>query len=325
LEVVVFNIANEGDLPALKSTTFTFKDKEGLDIFVYKWTPDDGKVKACIQIAHGMAEHAARYERFAQGLTAAGFVVYANDHRGHGKTAGSLEKAGIYGEKDGFRLVVENMYQLTGIIKKENPNAPVFLFGHSMGSFLSQGYLSLYGNELKGSILSGSAGPGGALVSIGHFIATIISLISGRNAKSKLLDSMSFGAFNNAFKPNRTAFDWLSRDNVEVDKYINDPWCGFICTAGFFADLTAGLLWIHNSATMKQIPKSLPVYFVAGAKDPVGAETKSISDLISIYKKNGLTDVTQKFYHEARHEILNETNREEVTKDIISWLEAHNK
>lgn len=309
----------------MKSTTFTFKDDEGLDIFVYKWAPDDGKVKAAIQIAHGMAEHAARYERFATALTAMGFIVYANDHRGHGKTAGSLEKAGIYAEKDGFRKVVDNMHQLTGIIKKENANTPVFLFGHSMGSFLAQGYLSLYGNEVKGCVLSGSAGPGGALVSIGHLIATIISLISGRNEKSKLLDTMSFGAFNNAFKPNRTAFDWLSRDNSEVDKYINDPWCGFICTAGLFADLTAGLLWIHKASTMKQIPTTLPIYFVAGAKDPVGAETKSISDLIGIYKKNGMTDVSHKFYENARHEILNETNREEVTKDIITWLEAHNK
>jgi alpha-beta hydrolase superfamily lysophospholipase len=307
----------------LKSTTFTFLDQEGVNIFVYKWAPAEGKVKGAIQIAHGMAEHAARYERFATALTQAGFVVYANDHRGHGKTAGSLDKAGIYAEKDGFKLVVENMHQLTGTIKKENPGLPIFLFGHSMGSFLSQGYISLYANELKGCILSGSAGPGGALVSIGHFIATIISLISGRNQKSKLLDTMSFGAFNNAFKPNRTAFDWLSRENAEVDKYINDPWCGFVCTAGFFADLTAGLLWIHKATTMKQIPTSLPIYFVAGAKDPVGAETKSISDLISIYQKNGIKDIQSKFYPNARHEILNETNKEEVTTDIINWLNGH--
>jgi alpha-beta hydrolase superfamily lysophospholipase len=309
----------------LKSTTFTFKDDTGLDIFVYKWAPDTGTVKGSIQIAHGMAEHASRYERFATALTNAGYVVYANDHRGHGKTAGTLEKAGIYGDKDGFQLVVGNMHQLTGIIKKENPGSPIFLFGHSMGSFLTQGYLSVYGSELTGCILSGSAGNGGALVSVGHFIATIISMIGGRNQKSKFLDMMSFGAFNNAFKPNRTAFDWLSRDNAEVDKYINDPWCGFICTAGFFADLTAGLLWIHKSQTIKQIPVNLPIYFVSGSKDPVSAETKTIQELIKEYKNAGIKDVTFKFYENARHEILNETNKEEVTTDILNWISSHNK
>jgi alpha-beta hydrolase superfamily lysophospholipase len=309
----------------MKSTTFTFKDPEGQAIFVYKWAPASGKAHAVVQIAHGMAEHSARYERFAKALTSAGYIVYANDHRGHGKTAGTLDKAGIYAKEDGFRVVIENMHQLTEIIKKENHKLPVFLFGHSMGSLLAQGYMPLYGKEIAGCILSGTAGPAIPLTTVGREIARIISLFKGRDTKSNLLNTLSFGAFNNAFKPNRTDFDWLSRDNEEVDKYINDPWCGFVCTAGFFFDLAKGLLWAQSANTMKLIPADLPIYLYAGAKDPVGGETKTIRNLISIYQKNGIKDVTWKFYENARHETLNETNRDEVTKDVIAWLKAHNR
>ena len=304
----------------MNATDFTFGSPDGEKIFVYKWMPE-GKVRAAVQIAHGMTEHAARYERLARTLTAAGFAVYANDHRGHGKTAGTHDRGGIYAASNGFRIVIEDMHQLTEIIKKENPGIPVFLLGHSMGSFLSQGYVSLYGNELAGLVLSGSAGDNRALARMGRLIARIICVFRGRTFRSRLLDTLSFGAFNKPFAPNRTAFDWLSRDAAEVDKYVADPWCGFLCTAGFFYDLASGLVWIHTPSTVKRIPQALPVFAIAGSEDPVGGKGKLVRKLVRMYETHGICDLAWKLYPGARHEILNEINRDEVTADILEWLE----
>ena len=225
----------------MKVENFIFKDKGDLEIFVYKWLPDESvKVKGVVQIAHGMAETAARYESFARDLTNDGFIVYANDHRGHGKTAGEASKLGDLGE-DGFNSMVENMHQLNEQIKDENHDLPIFLFGHSMGSFLTQRYICLYGSELKGAIISGSCGKQGIIIDIARLIAKGESKKIGREGKSIKLTKLAFGSYNNYFKPNRTAFDWLSSDKAEVDKYIDDPFCGTVFSAGFYYDFFGGL------------------------------------------------------------------------------------
>ncbi|PKN70891.1 MAG: alpha/beta hydrolase, partial [Deltaproteobacteria bacterium HGW-Deltaproteobacteria-10] len=199
----------------MKSDTFTFKTSDGMQIFTYKWMPDEASfVKGAVQIAHGMAEHAARYERFAETLTKAGYAVYANDHRGHGKTAGSQEEIGYFADENGWEKVVEDMHTLTGIIKNDCPKKSFFLFGHSMGSFLSRHYSMLYANELSGLVLSGTGGDPGIIGKIGLFIAKMDARIHGKKAKSEIMNKLSFGAFNGAFKPNRTDYDWLSRDNA---------------------------------------------------------------------------------------------------------------
>ena len=307
----------------MDSTTFSFKTADGEDIFVYAWVPSRKTPSAVVQIAHGMTEHAARYERLAKALTDAGYAVYANDHRGHGRTAGTPERGGIFAASGGFRKVIEDMHRLTDIIKKENDNLPVFLLGHSMGSFLSQGYLSLYGGDLAGCILSGSAGDNRLMANGGRVVAKIQSLLQGRTKRSRLLDAMSFGSFNKPFAPNRTAFDWLSRDNAEVDKYVADPWCGFLCTAGFFYDLLSGIAWIHRPSVVKRIPVTLPIFVISGTNDPVGGKGKLVLKLISMYRALGIRDLSWKLYDGARHEILNETNRDEVTSDILGWLKRH--
>ena len=308
----------------MKSDTFTFKASDGTQIFTYKWMPDSASaIKGAIQIAHGMAEHAARYERFADALTKVGYALYANDHRGHGKTAGSLDRVGYFADEKGWEKVVVDMHTLTGIIKKECPKKPFFLFGHSMGSFLSRNYAMRYANELTGLVLSGTGGDPGAIGKIGLFIATIEAKIKGKKAKSNILTKLSFGAFNNAFKPNRTDYDWLSRDNAEVNKYISDPWCGAVCTAGFFCDLLGGIGYINIKENIAKIPKSLPIYIFSGAKDPVGANTKGVSQVCNALKDAGIGDVTLKFYEDARHETLNEINRDEVFNDVIAWLNKH--
>ena len=308
----------------MKTRTFIFKDPEGFEIFVYKWSPDKSKnIKGVVQISHGMAEHSKRYERFAKALTEAGYIVYANDHRGHGRTAKTLENVGITGVKDSFLWLIKDMHQLTGIIKKENKQLKAFLLGHSMGSFLTQGYISLYGGEISGSILSGTSGKMGPIIYLGIILAKLEILIKGRNSKNPFLNSLSFGSYNKSFKPSRTDFDWLSRDNAEVDKYISDPFCGTVFTSGFFYDLFIYLNWLHKKNTMAGIPKNLPVYIFSGDKDPVGKETKTVRWLINEYKKTGISNLDYKFYRDGRHESLNEINRDEVTADIISWIDRH--
>lgn len=305
---------------------FRFKSDEGTEIFVYKWLPEENvEIKGVVQIAHGMAETAARYERLAKKLTEEGFAVYANDHRGHGKTAGSVEAQGVLADSDGFDWMVKDVHKLTGIIKENYGSLPVFLLGHSMGSFVTQKYMMLYGNELKGAILSGTNGKQGLMLTVASFIANGECKKNGRNAKSPKMNQMSFGSFNNSFKPARTDFDWLSRDNAEVDKYIADPYCGAMFTAGFFYDFLQGLKSLEKQENLTKIPKNLPVYLFSGALDPVGKAGKGVKSLFESYKALGIKDVSMKLYEGARHEMFNETNRDEVTADLVKWINSHMK
>lgn len=300
---------------------FSFIADDGKSIHTYRWSPD-GAPKACILISHGMAEHAARYARLAATLTQAGYELWAPDHRGHGKTASEGE-LGWIADKNGFRRIVEDLHGLAMRIKSERPGLKLFLQGQSFGSFLSQGFISLYGNELSGCILSGTADNSGPLLLVGQIIAALGCFFKGQKKVTPLMNSMSFGAFNNEFKPNRTKFDWLSRDTAEVDKYVADPFCGFLVTFGFFRDMLAGLAWIHPIKIKKRIPLDLPILMFAGEKDPVGAASGKFDALYSAYQRVGIKDLSKKIYTGAHHEMLNETNRDEVTKDILVWLEGH--
>lgn len=303
---------------------FTFKSEEGTEVYVYNWIPNsDVKVKGVVQIAHGMAETAARYERFAEFMTQNGYIVYINDHRGHGKTAGSVEKLGYLADSDGFEWMAKDVHQLSGIIKEEHPELPLFLYGHSMGSYVTQRYIILFGSELKGALLSGSNGKQGPILTIGTIVAKREIKKNGRKVQSDKLNQMSFGGFNKAFRPNRTDFDWLSRDNAEVDKYINDPYCGTVFTSGFFLDLLTGLKEVEKKENIDNVPKNLPIFIFSGAQDPCGKNGKGVTRLYNTYKKHGIEDVTLKLYPEARHEVLNETNRDEVMQDFLKWVDSH--
>lgn len=304
------------------SNSYSVQAEDGIDIFVYHWNPDNGvKVKGVVQIAHGMAETAARYERFAEVLTRNGYAVYANDHRGHGRTAGSLENVGYLAEKDGLELLVKDMRQLSTLILKEYPTLPLFLFGHSMGSFAAQRYIMLYGDGLKGVILSGSNGSQTLLHKIGYFISKREVKKHGRKSKSYKMNQLSFGSYNKPFKPNRTEFDWLSRDNDEVDKYIADPYCGSVFSAGFFYDFMKLFKIIDKEKNMELVPNSLPIFLFSGDKDPVGNYGTGVIKLFNAYKKYGIKDITMKLYSGGRHESLNEINRDEVMMNVIKWLD----
>jgi len=305
----------------MQSTTFTFKTPDGPEVFVYQWSPEAGvKPKAAVQIAHGAAEHGLRYERFGRFLADAGYIVYANDHRGHWKTADALEKAGIAGP-DGWNGIIRDVRQLNEIIRKENPGLPVFFFGHSMGSLIAQQYIQNWGGELKGAILSGTFGSLGgdpaAIAAMGEQAAQA----QGDDAPSQIFIGM-FANFNQAFEPVKTGFEWLSRDEAEVQKYVDDPWCGFPFSNRLVIDMFAGAAGIWAPENEARIPKNLPLLVASGELDPAGANTASVKQLVERYRGYGIRDITVKFYPQARHEILNETNCWEVECDILNWIET---
>ena len=281
------------------------------------------KIRAAVQIVHGMAEHAARYSEFADFLTKNGAVVYANDHRGHGKTAGSLDHVGFFAEKDGWDLVVNDKFELTQKIKEENPGLPVYLLGHSMGTFIIRDYIFKHSDYIDGVIFSGTSCDPGILAYFGKLVAKWQIRQYGFKAKSPLLDKLSFGNYNSYFKPNRTPFDWLSTNEENVDRYIADPYCGSIFSAGFFYDLIYGVKKVNLFKNIIKVSKNLPILLISGEKDPVGNFTKGALKVFNDYKKAEITDLNIKFYSGFRHEILNETNRSEVYKDIMDWLNVH--
>ncbi len=306
----------------MRADTFTFKAEDQKDLFVYRFLPDEGvERKAIVHIAHGMAEHAGRYARLAEALTAAGYAVYANDHRGHGKTA-TDDELGFFAWSGGWKRAVQDLEQLLVFEKAENPGLPAVLFGHSMGSYLVQAFMIDAGWAIRGAVLSGSAGKPSPIAAAGRLVARIERRRLGPKGKSALLNKLSFDAFNKGFAPNRTAFDWLSRDAAEVDKYIADPRCGFMVTTQLWVELLDALGDIARPERQAKIPKDLPVYIFAGSEDPVGEKTKSLRQLVGAYQRAGLVDVTHKFYEGGRHEMLNETNRDEVTRDLVAWLDA---
>ncbi len=307
----------------MQASTFTLPATDGTEIFVHRWLPD-GPPRAIVQVAHGMAEHSARYARLAEALTGAGYAVYAEDHRGHGRTAGSLDKAGFFAASGGWDTVVEDLRRLHQKAQEEHPGLPVFLLGHSMGSFLSRSYAARHGSDLAGMVLSGTAGDPGALGKVGTGIAAAQARLRGAGRPSGLMNTLTFGQYNAAFKPARTDFDWLSRDEAEVDAYVADPWCGFVFTAGGYQDVLGGLAAVNSDRLVSTVPRTLPIHLASGDMDPVGgkhaAGPRAVADQL---RRLGVQDVTLTVWPGARHEILNETNRDEVTADIIDWLDTH--
>lgn len=306
----------------MQASTFTFVDQDGVAIFVYKWAPDKPP-KAAVQISHGLGEHAGRYEWVAKQLTAAGYIVYADDHRGHGKTAGTAEKLGLLGP-GGWDGTLKEIKMLTDIVKKENPGLPVFLIGHSWGSFLAQDYISHFGKEIKGVILTGTNGKQSFVIrKIGPFLIAREIRKIGADARSPSLDKLTFGAYNKPYEPAPTKFEWLSRDHAVVEKYVNDPYCGFIAQAGTALELAKGVIKIAKREEQANILKDLPIYIMSGGEDPSNNKSKGARRLYKTYVSSGIKDVAVKVYDGARHEIFNETNKEEVMKDTLTWLNNH--
>jgi len=304
---------------AMQTATFTLGMPDGVVLFVYRWLPDK-PVQAVVQIAHGWAEHAGRYARVAHALCREGYAVYANDHRGHGNTAIIPSDVGFFSDRDGWNACVADVWRLHQHIAAHHPGVPIVMFGHSMGSFMTQQFISEHGDALAGAVLSGSNGAPPASAGVGLGLARLERLRVGPRGKSPLLNRLVFGAFNKPFEPARTPFDWLSRDPDEVDRYIADPLCGrFESTVQLYIDILGALPDVAKPSRQAHIPKKLPIYIFGGGHDPVGS---NIGQLLDAYRAADLEDVKHRFYPGGRHESLNESNRDEVTRDLIGWLNS---
>ena len=293
---------------------------DGKEIMFHSWTGEEDP-KAVVVISHGMAEHVGRYAAFAEHLVSRGFAVFGEDHRGHGLSA--VGRYGYLADRKGFFRVVDDIHEEILSLRERYPDAKFFLFGHSFGSFISQCYIEKYASTIDGCILCGTAGPRKALIAAGHILAGIVSALGGKKRPSKLLNAMAFGSYNKRIPDRKTDFDWLSRDEMQVNAYMGDGECGFLCTGGFFCDMFSGFKYIHKNSHIKEIPEGLPLFFIAGTADPVGSYGQTVEDLVRIYRDKGIRDVELKLYEGARHELLNETNRAEVIADITTWLENH--
>ena len=293
---------------------------DGCPRFVHGWLPDGG-LRGIVHITHGMGEHGERYRRLAEVLTGAGLAVYANDHRGHGKTA-SEEDLGFFAEKDGWATVVADLRDHIDRERAAHPGVPLILMGHSMGSFMVQQSMVEHADVIDAAVLSGSNGRPPAIAQLGRMLARFERFRQGPRGTSALIDSMSFKDFNRKFKPNRTDFDWLSRDEAEVDRYIADPRCGFLCSNQLWIDLLDALGVITAPTFQVDMPADLPVYIFSGDRDPVGENGKSVKALAQALTTAGVTDVTCRLYPDARHETLNETCRDAVMGDLLAWIEG---
>ncbi len=298
--------------------SFFLKTDDQAELFVRQWARVP-KPWAVLQLAHGMAEHSARYARFAHVCNEQGIIVVAGDHRGHGHTGERAGLMGYFGPEEGFERVVNDLHLLNQWLQEKYPALPIFLMGHSMGSFLARRYLQKFGDTIKGAILMGSAGDPGPAVKIAKYIARL-QMRKDPTKPSSILDRLTMGGYNRSIKNPRTKFDWLTREGAEVDKYLADPFCGIVCSSGFFYDLFTGLEQIHDPSLIKNIPPALPILVVSGEGDPVGGHGKGIRQFVDLYEQCGLNEITMILYPHARHELLNETNREEVMHDIYTWL-----
>lgn len=295
------------------------KTFDGKNNHLIKWFDDEKEPKLIVHIVHGMAEYGDRYDHFARFLCAHDIVVYANDHRGHGFTQ-TDGKLGFFDNSDGWYFVVKDLKTVQEEIKEKHPSLPYVMLGHSMGSFLARTFAIRYPNILDALILSGTGSHPGKIANVGKTLAVIQKAIFKANSPSYLLNYLTFGSYNKTYRNRKTKFDFLSRDEAVVEKYINDPLCGFVCPNSFFIDLINGLDFIHDPTNVKKMKSNLPILIASGSDDPVGNFGKGVKEVQQLFLKNGIQKVDLKLYSEARHEILNEINKEEVYKDLLTWI-----
>ena len=307
----------------MKRETFFMHMSDGKQIAVHRWLPDKkSTIRGIIQLSHGMNEYAMRYDGFAEFLTTAGFAVYGQDHRGHGETAGSPEELGYLADMAGFQRVVLDLRQVIKRAKNDFPGKKIFLFAHSFGSFIGQSFIEQYSYDIDGCILCGTAGPRQPLMAFAKFLAKTCILLGRKKKPAKLLAMISFAGYNQRFPESEGKNAWLTRDSEIAQKYAVDPMCNFVPKTMFYYDMFTGMHSIHKKKAMKAIPRSFPVFMIVGGDDPVGGYAKTVEKLYEIYKNNGMSDVELKVYPGGRHELLNETNKEEVMNDVLAWIDA---
>lgn len=302
---------------------FYFPSKDGnTEIHTIEWKPE-GEVKAVLQLCHGMVEYIRRYDEFAEFMCSRGYYVVGNDHLGHGKSVQSKSEYGFFNEKYGNACVIGDMHTLRQRTMKKYPDVPYFILGHSMGSLLVRQYIQMYGNGLSGAALLGVVSDRKkAVLLCGKQLCRLMAALRGWHYRSRFIDGMVFGSYNKKFKPARTRVDWMTSDREHLDAYVADPLCSFVFTVNAYYSLFTGMLNIEKKENIDMIPKTLPVLFAAGTDDPVGNFGKGVRKICDRYKTAGLQDVTLKLYAGDRHELLNETDRQQVYQDLFDWLEV---
>jgi alpha-beta hydrolase superfamily lysophospholipase len=292
----------------------------GRHAHVHVWLPS-ASPRACVQIVHGMAEHGARYARLGAALNTAGFAAYAQDLPGHGRSVREAAELGHVADRDGWRISLSAINAVRGEIENRHPGLPLVLLGHSRGSVLLQHYLFEHGSGLAGAAFSAGTADMGPLRALGLALMRVEARLLGPDHRSALAEALTFKDFNRRFKPARTAFDWLSRDPDEVDAYVRDPLCGFRCSAALWIELLEAGGQLHDAQRLARIPKTLPVLLLNGGADPACRFEAGARSLAALYRQAGLADITQHVYADGRHELLNDVCRDQVTQDLIAWLE----
>ncbi|MDD7389673.1 MAG: alpha/beta hydrolase [Lachnospiraceae bacterium] len=300
---------------------FTYLSSDGItNIHAIEWIPDR-EVKAILQISHGMVEYIDRYDDFARYLNQYGIYVTGNDHLGHGLSVQRDSLHGYFHKDKGNEYVIGDIHKLRKTAEKKYPHVPYFMLGHSMGSFLIRQYMELYGKGLSGVIIMGTGSQPVPVLIGGKILCRCIAAVKGWEYRSALIDNMAFASYNKRFEPARTDKDWLTKDETIVDAYLASPWCTFRFTVNAYYHMFRGIQFLQKKKNIQKIPQDLPLFLVSGADDPVGNFGKSVRRVYKNYKACGIQNVHMKLYADDRHEILNETDRHTVYKDILNWIE----
>lgn len=310
----------------MKKEEFYYDSRDGrTKLHTVRYCPEAGeKVCAVVQIVHGMAEYVERYEEFAEYLTARGIVVTGEDHLGHGKSVNTAAggKFGYFCEQDSATVLVRDVHRLKKITEELYPDVPYIIMGHSMGSFITRNYMYKYGMGISGAIIMGTGMQSPVTLWIARAAVAVQKLFCGSRHVSKLIDKLAFGSYNKKVSNPRTPFDWLSREPARVDAYIADPLCGFVFTVNGFGTLFELVSRLYKKENLRQTPGGLPVYMISGTADPVGGYGKGVQRAYHSLVAAGLRNIKLKLYEGGRHELSNETNREEVIRDIYDWMKG---
>lgn len=300
---------------------FTYDSRDNKSkIHAIRWIPQKGEIKGVLQIVHGMVEHIDRYDDFANYMAEKGIVVVGNDHLGHGSSVGKDGEYGYFCEKDGATILVRDVHRLKKLTQKAFPGKPYFILGHSMGSFITRKYIMEYGKGIDGAIIMGTGSKPISLLKWGVCLTKILSAVHGEKYRSKMLNNQAFGSFNRQFLPARTEHDWLTKDEKQVDAYERDKRNQFIFTLNGYRTLFELFIYIQKEENFVDVRKDLPIIFVSGDKDPVGNYGEGVKKAYELLKQIGYSDLDIKLYENDRHEILNETDRNVVYKDLEEWI-----
>ena len=308
----------------MKREDFYFDSRDNQSrIHAVRWTPESENVVGILQIVHGMAEYAARYEELAAYLTDRGFAVTGEDHLGHGKSVGENGIRGYFCEQDAATVVVRDTHRLKKMTQELYPGVPYFILGHSMGSFIVRNYICRYGTGIDGALILGTGMQPGPVLAFAKGLVALTGLLRGQKHVSPLINKCAFGAYNKRISDPATPFDWLSKDRDKVQAYMEDPDCGFIFTVNGFKTCFTLISRSQSRKNLENVPKKLPLFMASGQEDPVGGYGQGVKWVYDFLKGAGIEEITLKIYPEDRHELTNETDRQKIMADIADWLTNH--